>query len=478
MSLSASDQQRWEQEQPVLEKARREHPELFVAQAKPAGELLRRVGILASGKDRPLGYIKYSPLDFIVEEIRPSDEVVTVDGETAEPEYPDGEGTVYADLVKVGISTLDAVGRIADALKIERKFIGYAGIKDAVALTAQRISLRGVSVADVEALSVPNCVLRNVVERKGAINNGNLNGNRFTLFIRTQGTLDEQMFRARVDRLRENGIMNYYGVQRFGSPRFLSHLFGLYLLRGDYKGCVEAVLTKPSDFDLPYYREKRVAATKHWGDWKKMCELFGELPYTYRYELQMLDVLAAKPDGWLAALEAAGEQGAMWARAYASYLVNLLLSEAEQTGATLPKEIPLLLGSDPAVDVLYGKWLEAHRATGYRKALRECRFLQVGKNPTIEPIIKPKVHGYKVAEGGVALSFDLTKGAYATTVLEWLFDVVTGYPVPAWLDTREMDTKQLLGTGDLSGVREVFAKAIGNVMGNKQKTPGDDGEPR
>lgn len=467
MALSASDQKRWEQEQPVLEKARREHPELFVAQTKPAGELLRRVGILSSGKDRPWGYIKYSPLDFIVEEIRPSGEVVTVDGETAKPEYPDGEGTVYADLVKVGISTLDAVGRIADALRMERKYVGYAGIKDAVALTSQRISLRGTRTGDVQSLLVPNCLLRDVHERKGAINNGNLNGNRFTLFIRTQGRLDEELFKARMDRLRENGIMNYYGVQRFGSPRFLSHLFGLYLLRGDYKGCVEAVLTKQSDFDLPYYRDKRATAAKHLGDWEKMRELFGELPYTYRYELQMLDVLATQSDGWLAALEATSEQGAMWARAYASYLVNLLLSEAEQKGVTLPKEIPLLLGLDPAVDVLYGKWLEAHHATEYRKVLRECRFLQVGKNPTIEPIILPKVHGYVLTEGGVALSFDLTKGAYATTVLEWLFETVTGYPVPPWLDTREVDTKKLLGTGDLTVVREAFAEAIGNVMGRK-----------
>src|SRR3989338_2269265 len=225
MALSTSDQQHWEQEQIVLNAARLAQPELFTPVVKEPGVLFSRVGMSVLAGVRPSGYIKYSPLDFIVEEIRPSGGVVFVDGETAESEYPDGEGTVYADMIKVGISTLDAVQRIAGALSIDLKKIGYAGIKDAVALTSQRISLRGVTIVTVQNCRVPNVILRNVVERKGAIGVGNLTGNRFTLFIRTQQAVDSVAFEKQVDTIRQHGIMNYYGVQRFGTPRFLAHVF-------------------------------------------------------------------------------------------------------------------------------------------------------------------------------------------------------------------------------------------------------------
>ncbi len=470
MSLSTSDQSHWDQEQPFLEEQRKMHPELFEPVEKNPGTLMNRVGISGVQGERPKGYIKYSPLDFIVEEIRLNDAVVTVDGKTATPEYEAGEGTIYVDLTKVGISTLDAVQRIADALKIEVKKIGYAGIKDAVALTSQRISIRGVDRAHVESITVPNCLLRNIVESKGAIGVGNLNGNRFTLFIRTMQTINEQTFTRQIETISQAGIMNYYGVQRFGTPRFLAHLFGMYILRGQYKECVRAYLTKESEFELPFFTNKRREAAAHFGNWQAIKDIFSVLPYTYRFELQMLNALIERPDNYLQAIHAVGEQASLWVRAYASYLTNLYLSESKKQGVKLPPEIPLLLSPELSVDEIYRAWLYEHGVEKYRSVLRDLKFIQVGKNPTIEPVIKPTFHGYKVLPQGVAISFDLTKGAYATTVLEELFDVVTGYPMPEWLKKDEVDTKRELGTGSLDEVKMLLGEAIGKVMSKKESS--------
>ena len=467
MALSTSDQQHWEQEQIVLNAARLAQPELFTPVVKEPGVLLSRVGMSVLAGVRPSGYIKYSPLDFIVEEIRPSGGVVFVDGETAESEYPDGEGTVYADLIKAGISTLDAVQRIASVLSIDLKKIGYAGIKDAVALTSQRISLRGVTVSAVQNCRVPNVILRNVVERKGAIGVGNLTGNRFTLFIRTQQAVDSVAFEKQVDTIRQHGIMNYYGVQRFGTPRFLAHVFGMYLLRGDFEGCVRAYFSKESEFELPFFTAKRRLAGEQFGDWQKIKEVFAELPYSFRFELSILESLLKNPTDYLGAVHAVGQQASMWVRAYASYIANLLMTQTEEKGGTLPQELPLLLGQDADVERLYAPWLKAHDVENYRKVIRELKFIQVGKSPSIEPILKPVFHGCKIGGEGVIVSFDLQKGAYATTVLESLFDVVTGYPIPDWVKKTDVDTKRVLGTGDLSSVKAELAEAIGNVMRGK-----------
>ncbi len=464
---STADQSLWQKEQVIIQKNRTEHPELFQPIQKTPGTLLRRVGIFVKEGEHPSGYIKYSPLDFIVEEIRLSGGVITVDGSPAEPEYPDGEGTIYADLVKVGVSTIDAAARVADALKIERKQIGYAGIKDAVALTGQRISLRGVDLERVKQVSAPNCLLKNVLERKGAIGVGNLLGNRFTLFIRTEKPIESSTFAAQIDHIKAHGLKNYYGVQRFGTPRFLAHLFGMHLLRGQFEECVREYLTKKSEFELPFFSGKRKQAAAHFGNWQKMREIFIELPYTYRFELAMLDQLIKSPSDYLEAIHAVSEQASMWVRAYSSYLINLLLAQAEQTGSALPNEIPLMLGKDSDSDTWVLPWMKKHGTDRYHQYLKSFRFIQAGKNPSVEPVIHPVFHEFKILPMGVVISFDLQKGAYATTVLEALFNIVTGYPVAEWVSREEIDAKKELGTGDLSEIKAQLADAIRDVMSRK-----------
>lgn len=467
MPLSSSDHQHWEQEQPYITQQREQHPELFAPVQKPEGTLLKRVGITAIASERPKGYIKYSPLDFIVEEIRLNGDVISVDGKAARPEYEEGEGTVYADLTKVGISTLDAVQRAADALNVETKQIGYAGIKDAVALTAQRISFRGVTQEAVEALRVLGCIFRNIEENKGAIGVGNLNGNRFTLFVRTEKPVDETKFKNHVKTIEQNGIMNYFGVQRFGTPRFLAHLFGMHLLRGEYKECIRAYLTKESEFELPFFTNKRREAATYFGNWQKMKEIFSVLPYTFRFELQIINALIERPDGFLYAINSVGQQASMWVRAYSSYLVNLVLSDAAQYHKKLPQELFLMLGREQELDPVFKQWMQKHNIQNYRSFLRDMKFLQAGKNPTIEPVIYPKFNGYKILQEGVIVSFDLQKGAYATTVLEELFQVVTGYPISEWMSRVDVDSKKELGTGNLDKVKILLAEEISNVMSRK-----------
>src|SRR5512133_10660 len=75
------------------------------------------------------GVIKQSPDDFIVEEI---------------PSYlPCGSGEhCYLTIEKRGITTLEAIRRIASSLKVSERDIGYAGMKDAVGVTRQTISIQ------------------------------------------------------------------------------------------------------------------------------------------------------------------------------------------------------------------------------------------------------------------------------------------------------------------------------------------------
>src|SRR5512144_2123205 len=95
------------------------------------------------------GVIKETPEDFLVEEV---------------PLYlPCGEGEhTYAVIEKRGITTLEAVRRIARALGVADRDIGYAGMKDAFGVTRQTVSIPRVPPEQVAALAQPGMTVLSV----------------------------------------------------------------------------------------------------------------------------------------------------------------------------------------------------------------------------------------------------------------------------------------------------------------------------
>ncbi len=92
--------------------------------------------------------------------------------------------------------------------------------------------------------------------------------------------------------------------------------------------------------------------------------------------------------------------------------------------------------------------------------LRPFRFINIGRNPEIATRAFPKMRGVKVVTEGVAISFELPKAAYATTVLMHLFDAITGSPIPEWIRPEEIDTKALLGLGSMAEIQKAFRKEL------------------
>src|ERR1700722_10494700 len=85
------------------------------------------------------GVIKQRAEDFFVQEL---------------PLYePSGEGEhVYTEIQKTGITTFNAIHQLADRSNVHPRDIGYAGMKDAHAITRQIFSLRGTTPEAIMAL--------------------------------------------------------------------------------------------------------------------------------------------------------------------------------------------------------------------------------------------------------------------------------------------------------------------------------------
>jgi len=187
--------------------------------------------------------LRERPEDFVVEEI---------------PLYPAcGEGTwVYATIEKRGIPTPTAVDRFSRALGRPRRDVGYAGLKDARAVTRQTLCIEHVDPARVAALRLPDLRVLSVTRHRNKLKVGHLWGNRFVVRLRDVPAAAARDIEAILDVLRRRGVPNYFGPQRFGT-RGDTWQIGRALLRGDPVEALSLFCGRPTEHDNDAVRQAR-----------------------------------------------------------------------------------------------------------------------------------------------------------------------------------------------------------------------------
>ncbi|RMF72010.1 MAG: tRNA pseudouridine(13) synthase TruD, partial [Planctomycetota bacterium] len=147
------------------------------------------------------GVIKGDYDDFVVEEL---------------PLYePSGTGThTYFVLEKRGLSTMNAVADIARALDVPRRQIGYAGLKDARAVTRQWMSVEHVEPDRVSQLELPRMRVLDVTRHTNKLRLGHLRGNAFRIRVRHTEPRRLAELQDALARLAQLGAPNYFGHQR------------------------------------------------------------------------------------------------------------------------------------------------------------------------------------------------------------------------------------------------------------------------
>ena len=167
------------------------------------------------------GRIKVNPEDFEVEEI---------------PAYePAGEGDhLFLWIEKRGMGAEYFTRQVAQRLGVPVGAIGTAGMKDRHAVTRQWVSAPVEAEARLPQLEGEGLRVLRVSRHGNKLKAGHLHGNRFRILIREPNPVSDLADRvtAIVERLRQNGLPNFYGPQRFGRDGETLHL-GLALLRGE-----------------------------------------------------------------------------------------------------------------------------------------------------------------------------------------------------------------------------------------------------
>lgn len=214
------------------------------------------------------GVIKQRPEDFRVEEVSLYE--------------PGGEGThVYFTIEKKNLPTMQAVNIIARALGRNVRDIGYAGLKDADAVTRQTLSLEHIEPARIEQLELNNISVVAVSRHTNKLKLGHLKGNRFAIRLRQVDPGRADDVRTMLEMMSRRGVPNYFGPQRFGL-RGDTWQIGKALLCNQYDDAVSVILGRPGPLDRGDIRQARELFEQ--GDYAAAAESW---PYPFHNERRL-----------------------------------------------------------------------------------------------------------------------------------------------------------------------------------------------
>jgi tRNA pseudouridine13 synthase len=276
------------------------------------------------------GVIREEPEDFVVEEVLVDGSKARVNGTS--PGRVLGSTVqqqrfLLCVLIKRNWDTLIALRNVARQLGIDQGRIQIAGIKDAKAVTAQHITVDGCSMEDAAKVNVKDIQIVPVGYVHEALSTYCLLGNHFTIKIKDiklkQSTVTTRLARTIKETEAAGGIPNFFGHQRFGTTRPITHLVGRALAKGDFEGAAMLFLAKPSVHEHPASRQAR-QQLQETGNFKQALDNF---PKQLRFERLMLNHLADNPSDFVGAFQRLPlKLQELFVQANQSYLFNRFLS--------------------------------------------------------------------------------------------------------------------------------------------------------
>jgi tRNA pseudouridine13 synthase len=287
--------------------------------------------------------------DFVVEEITPQKEIIPALGSKAQNSNlnsvygsgEEGEYTVFTLERHATYDAFEALSKLARSLGVGVKRFSYAGVKDKRAITTQRVSAWRVDPEKLRNLNIKGLYIRDVRKDKNAVGLGDLWGNHFTVTVR-EISLEKVEVEERVKQTCRGiedlgGVPNFFGYQRFGIQRPISHLVGIKLLKEEFREAAMLFLAKA----YPLEGEDAQEARNYLFEKEDFAGALDKFPRRLTYERLMLKHLSLHPNDVVGAFRRL-PRGLlkMFINAVQSYLFNRILSMRYKLGFPLNSAIP------------------------------------------------------------------------------------------------------------------------------------------
>ena len=315
------------------------------------------------------------------------------------------------------------------------------GIKDAKAVTTQYAGMERVMRNPPAELKSRHTRLTLKGFTKHPLEKRFLVGNKFEIKIYNVRSSDLSSFVPQITK-----VGNFYGLQRFGSERLVTHLVGREIIKRNFIQAVELLLSYTTEFDTQMSREIR----NRCADPRNYRQVLKTLPRGMDIERQVLSALVAGSNA-ISALRAIPIMiRRLFVQAYQAYIFNRCLSKAIIRGEDLlrpqtgdlcfemegPGTFGRIIKYNPNSKT---KLVPAIRMAGYTFQPGKGRFENITRAILEEEEVAPKDFYIKEMQelshqGGfrqaqlwctdfwyerdpLMVSFKLPKGSYATTLL-------------------------------------------------------------
>ncbi len=313
--------------------------------------------------------------------------------------YPDPTGPFTVLRVESrGWEQHELAAALARRLGLPSRALQWSGTKDRRAVAERLFSYRG--APPVGPVDLPRTVVVEAYRARDGLVLGHHYGNAFEIRLRELARPPSEAaaaFRLTEASLREaGGFPNFFGPQRFGEVRPVTHAVGRAIVRGELSEAIDLYLTaRPATGTAGSGDAARAAYAEH----RDPRRALAEFPPEYRFERALLERLAHgdPPPRVLRALSL--ELRRLFVHAFQAYLFNRWLSRRRAAGLPLDRPVVgdtiLRLGRDGTVRSQDGVDVGADNEAECAELVRRGGALVAG--PLVGSMTRP------AADGGGAL---------------------------------------------------------------------------
>jgi tRNA pseudouridine13 synthase len=343
-------------------------------------------------------------------------------------------------LEKKGIDSHHALVEIKKDHGLDLRIMG---MKDAKAMTKQYASSTRIGNVPKQHISRTKhtfLTLKGFTSRP--VGKESLLGNEFSITIYDAKHFEVSEFRSEAEK-----VANFYGLQRFGSERLVTHLVGREIVKRNFKKAAELLLSYTTEYDSVMSREIRQKSL----DPKNYRNILKHLPKGMDIEYQLMNAFVNGKEPISALRSISINIRRLFVHAYQAYIFNRSLSDAIIGGENLqtPRnndlcfelESPMTFGRIRKFNSSIDRdtnLIPALRLAGYSFQSGEGRFELITKKIMNEENVTPSDFnikdmqelsdqgGFRQAllccrdfayKGSLDIYFKLPKGSYATTLL-------------------------------------------------------------
>jgi tRNA pseudouridine13 synthase len=280
------------------------------------------------------GRLRFFPEDFVVEEL------------SIPPRRVEDGRYIALRLRARDWETNRLVRELGRAMGISRHRIGFAGTKDKRGVKVQFFTVLA-SMEQVGRISLGDLEVLEAYPTDRPLELGQLMGNRFEIRLRGASVegLPAALAAITGELASAGGFPNFFGIQRFGALRPVTHVVGERMVRGDLEGAVMAYLGRPMEAESEPTRLARARLEKE-RDFSAAADYF---PRQLGFERSLIHHLQSHPADWAGALrQLPPNLLMMFVHAYQSVLFNRILSQRIRAGMSLlePETGDIVLPAD------------------------------------------------------------------------------------------------------------------------------------